>query len=118
MNFLAESRPFRRRQQMKIVKPMGTLAAGLLLTLVGCTTGGGGAGVQTHLSATQCRDLTELRNKAPANRQRSMSELAALRQAGYHPELRFDPYYPESLERAQRQVEMWYQAECPQARAG
>ena len=45
-----------------------------------------------------------------------MSELAALEMAGYHPEWRFDPYYPADLESAQRQVDFWYRTECPQAR--
>lgn len=87
----------------------------LTLALTGCATGGmagGKAGSGTHLSATQCRDLTELRNHAPLNHQRNLSELAALREAGYDPSRWFDPYYPDDLEAAQRQVESWYQAEC------
>ena len=103
---------------MNIATQIRPFLAASLLTLVGCAAGGGTGGAQTHLSATQCRDLTELRNKAPASHQRSMSELSALQQAGYHPERRFDPDYPASLERAQRQVDIWYQAECPQARSG
>jgi hypothetical protein len=103
---------------MNIATQMRSILAALTLTLVGCASGGGNGGAQTHLSATQCRDLTDLKNKAPATHERSMSELSALQQAGYHPERRFDPDYPASLERAQRQVEIWYQAECPQARSG
>jgi hypothetical protein len=103
---------------MNIATQMRSIPAVLLLTLAGCAAGGGNGGAQTHLSATQCQDLTDLRNKAPATHQRSMSELTALQQAGYHPERRFDPDYPASLERAQRQVDIWYQTECPQARSG
>lgn len=102
---------------MNIATQMRAVSAALVLTLVGCAAGGGNGGAQTHLSATQCRDLTDLRNKAPATHERSVSELAALRQAGYYPERRFDPDYPASLERAQRQVDIWYQTECPQARS-
>jgi hypothetical protein len=73
-------------------------------------------GTQTRLGATQCRALTEIRNKAPVTRERNMHELAALEQAGYHPEWSVDPYYPADLQAAQRQVDIWYQAACPQAR--
>jgi hypothetical protein len=45
-----------------------------------------------------------------------MDELAALEQAGYHPEWSVDPYYPADLQAAQRQVDIWCQAACPQAR--
>jgi hypothetical protein len=85
----------------------------LALSLAGCAAGGmqGGA---THLSATQCSDLTELRNNAPRTHQRNLSELAALREAGYDPSRWFDPYYPEDLQNAQRQVDRWYQEECHQ----
>jgi hypothetical protein len=90
----------------------------ILLTLVpllaACATGGMQADTRTHLSAVQCRDLTEIRNKAPVSHERSMSELAALEQAGYHPGWFFDPYYPADLEAAQRQVNIWYETECPQ----
>ena len=88
--------------------------AALTLLLAGCAAGGmpGGA---THLSANQCRDLTELRNNAPLNRERNLSELAALRQAGYDPSRWFDPYYPEDLQAAQAQVDRWYHDECQQA---
>ena len=103
---------------MNITAQMRSIPVALMFTLAGCAANGGNAGPQTHLSATQCRDLTDLRNKAPATHERSMSELAALQQAGYHPERRFDPDYPASLERAQRQVDIWYQTECPQARSG
>jgi hypothetical protein len=70
----------------------------------------------THLSATQCRDLAAIRNNAPATLERNQSELAALEAAGYNPSRFFDPYYPDDLQAAQRQVDRWYQAECPQAR--
>jgi hypothetical protein len=104
---------------MPITSQMQAIPAVLLLTLLfGCAANGGNASSQTHLSAAQCRDLTDIRNKAPATHERNASELAALRQAGYYPERRFDPDYPASLERAQRQVDIWYQAECPQAHSG
>jgi hypothetical protein len=85
----------------------------LVLLLAACATGGMQAGTWTHLSAVQCRDLTEIRNKAPVSHERNMSELAALEKAGYHPGWFFDPYYPADLEAAQRQVDIWYETECP-----
>ena len=103
---------------MQIATKTRPMLAVLVLSLSGCTTGGMQGAAQSHLSATQCRDLTELRNKAPATHERSMSELAALRTAGYHPEWRFDPYYPADLEAAQRQINIWYQTECTQAQPG
>jgi hypothetical protein len=102
---------------MKFAMQIPSAVAAMVFALAGCAAGGM-QGEQTHLSANQCRDLTDLRNKAPATRERNMSELAALEAAGYRPELRFDPYYPDSLRAAQRQVDIWYQTECPQARAG
>jgi hypothetical protein len=86
----------------------------LMLLLAACATGGMQAGTQTHLSAAQCRDLTEIKNKAPVTHERNMSELAALEKAGYHPGWFFDPYYPADLETAKRQVNIWYETECPQ----
>lgn len=100
---------------MKISTSMGSAVAAVALTLAGCATGGSAGEAQTHLSATQCRDLTDLRRNAPATHERNMSELTALRQAGYHPEWRFDPYYPDDLTAAQRQVDTWYRNECSQA---
>ena len=92
------------------------MLAPLMLLLAACSTGGMQAGTQTqtHLSATQCRDLTAIRNKAPATHETSMSELAALEKAGYHPgSFNDDPYYPADLEAAQRQVDIWYETDCP-----
>jgi hypothetical protein len=86
----------------------------LVLLLAGCAAGSMSQNV-THLSALQCRDLAELRNNAPPTPERNRSELAALRKAGYDPSIRFDPYYPEDLQAAQRQVDRWFQAECQQA---
>ncbi|WP_233830571.1 DUF4148 domain-containing protein [Paraburkholderia sp. ZP32-5] len=105
---------------MKFAMQMPSILAATVLTLAGCAAGGmqGGQAGQTHLSAAQCSDLTDLRNKAPATRERNRSELAALEAAGYRPDLRFDPYYPDDLRAAQRQVDIWYQTECPQAHAG
>jgi Domain of unknown function (DUF4148) len=83
------------------------------LLLAACAAGGMQAGTETHLSAMECRDLTAIRNKAPVTRERNMSELAALEKAGYHPGWFYDPYYPADLEAAQRQVDIWYETECP-----
>jgi hypothetical protein len=102
---------------MKFLTQMPSVLAATAFALAGCAAGGT-QGPQTHLSAAQCRDLTDLRNKAPATRERNISELAALEAAGYHPEQRFDPYYPDNLMAAQRQVDLWYRTECPQANAG
>ena len=92
-----------------------TLSITLAISLAGCATGGTPQDA-THLSPTQCRDLTALRNQAPLTRERNASELAALEKAGYTPGRFYDPYYPDDLHAAQRQVDRWYQAECRQAR--
>lgn len=91
------------------------MLAPLMLLLAACSTGGMQAGTQTqtHLSATQCRDLTAIRNKAPATHETSMSELAALEKAGYQPGWFSDPNYPADLEAAQHKVNIWYENECP-----
>jgi hypothetical protein len=86
-------------------------------SLAGCAMDGTPQGAMP-LSATQCRDLTALRNNAPITRQLNRSELAALEATGYNPGAAFDPYYPEDLQAAQRQVDRWYQEGCPEARAG
>jgi hypothetical protein len=86
----------------------------LLLFLAGCAAGGMPQSA-AHLSTLQCRDLAALRNNAPPTPERNLSELAALRRAGYDPSRWFDPYYPEDLQAAQRQVDRWFQAECQQA---
>jgi hypothetical protein len=67
-----------------------------------------------HLSAAQCTDLTALRHHEPLTRARNSSELAALEAAGYDPFLYYDPYYPDDLQAAQRQVDIWYQTDCQQ----
>ncbi|SPB17181.1 hypothetical protein NOV72_04385 [Caballeronia novacaledonica] len=97
------------------MKRLSMLSA-LALALAGCAAGGMQQST-TNLSATQCRDLTALKNHAPPSRERNLSELAALERAGYDPSKWYDPYYPDDLHAAQRQVDRWYQAECPQARA-
>jgi Domain of unknown function (DUF4148) len=99
---------------MKSANKGWPMLAPLMLLLAACATGGMQAGTQTHLSAAQCRDLTEIRNKAPVTHERNMSELAALEEAGYQPGWFEDPYYPADLEAAQRQVNIWYETECPQ----
>ncbi|HEY3598555.1 MAG TPA: DUF4148 domain-containing protein [Paraburkholderia sp.] len=88
----------------------------LAFSLAGCAAGGMQQGAHAHLSPTQCRDLTALRSNAPITHERNLSELAALEEAGYVPSWGFDPYYPDDLQAAQRQVDRWYQAECQQAR--
>ncbi|EKS71125.1 MULTISPECIES: DUF4148 domain-containing protein [Caballeronia] len=87
----------------------------LAIALAGCAAGGSQPGAP-NLSAAQCRDLTALRNHAPLTRERNLSELAALERAGYVPSKFFDPYYPDDLHAAQRQVDIWYRTECPEAR--
>jgi hypothetical protein len=90
------------------------MLAALVLLLAGCAAGGKPEST-SHLSATQCRDLAALRNNAPPTPERNRSELAALRQAGYDPSKWFDPYYPDDLQAAQRQVDRWFVAECQPA---
>jgi len=87
------------------------MACALAVSLAGCAMGGTAPNA-AHLSPTQCRDLTELRNNAPPNRQRNASELTALRAAGYDPSRWFDPYYPDNLQAAQVQVDRWYAQDC------
>jgi hypothetical protein len=99
-----------------ILPKIGSMLPALALSLAGCAAGGMQNSANTHLSETQCRDITALKSNAPVTHERNMSELAALELAGYHPAWSFDPYYPADLEAAQRQVDRWYQAECPQAR--
>lgn len=95
---------------------------GAASVLAGCandrTSPGASQTTTTHLSATQCVDLTAARQNEPVTHARAVSELAALEQAGYNPGWRFDPYYPEDLQKAQRRVDAWYRNECPQARSG
>jgi hypothetical protein len=86
----------------------------LLLLLAGCAAGDMPQS-GTHLSKLQCLDLAALKSNAPPTPERNRSELAALRKAGYDPSRWFDPYYPEDLQAAQRQVDRWFQAECQQA---
>jgi hypothetical protein len=93
----------------------GAIFATLVFSLTGCAAGGGENTVHAHLSAAQCRDLTALRNHAPLTRERNASEMAALEKAGYQPGWIDDPYYPDDLQAAQQQVELWYQQECAPA---
>jgi hypothetical protein len=90
----------------------------LVSVFTGCASSGLPTGTQTHLSAAQCRDLTEIRHGAPITRERDMGELAALERAGYHPEWSLDPYYPADLQAAQQRVNFWYQTECAAAQRG
>lgn len=88
-----------------------TLAA-LALMLAGCAVGG----MQQsgpHLSPTECRDLAALRSNEPPTRARLLSEVTALRKAGYDPSpWNDDPYYPDDLQAAQRLVDYWFETEC------
>jgi Domain of unknown function (DUF4148) len=106
------------KRKMKNANKVWPMLPALVLLLAACTAGGMQAGTRTHLSAAQCRDLTEIRNKAPVTHERNMSELAALEEAGYHPGWDVDPDYPADLEAAQRQVDIWYETECPQTQPG
>jgi hypothetical protein len=107
------------KRKMKNANKAWPMLPALVLLLAACATGGIQAGTGTHLSAVQCRDLTEIRNKAPVTHERNMSEVAALEKAGYHPgSFNDDPYYPADLEAAQRQVDIWYETECPQTKPG
>jgi hypothetical protein len=101
------------KREMKNAYKAWPMLPALVLLLAACTTGGMQAGTGPHLSAVECRDLTDIRNKAPVTHERNMSELAALEQAGYHPGWFFDIYYPADLEAAQRQVDIWYETDCP-----
>jgi hypothetical protein len=89
------------------------MACASAILLAGCVMGGvpmqPGA---PHLSATQCRDLTAIRNHEPTTFRQNQSELAALETAGYDPSPFYDPYYPDDLQAAQRLVDYWYQTEC------
>lgn len=85
--------------------------------LAGCVAGGMQESA-THLSPTECRDLTALRSNASPTMEQHHSELSALRKAGYDPSRFFDPYYPGDLQAAQRQVDLWFQADCQHARPG
>jgi hypothetical protein len=89
--------------------------AALALSITGCAAGGGENIGNAHLSAAQCRDLTALMNHAPLTRERNASEMAALEKAGYQPGWIDDPYYPDDLQAAQHQVELWYRQECVNA---
>jgi hypothetical protein len=100
--------------EMKNAIKAGLMIPAVVLLLAACAAGGMQAGTGTHLSATECRDLTAIRNKAPVTHERNMSELAALEKAGYHPGWFFDPYYPADLEAAQHRVDIWYMSDCPQ----
>ncbi|MFC0400215.1 DUF4148 domain-containing protein [Paraburkholderia rhizosphaerae] len=91
-------------------------ALAIAFSLAGCAAGGAQQGTQNHLSATECADLTAVKHDAPATHKLNLSELSALEKAGYRPALGFDPYYPQDLQDAQRKVDAWYQAECPQAK--
>ncbi|PMS19795.1 hypothetical protein C0Z18_13320 [Trinickia dabaoshanensis] len=97
---------------MKYTSHTITLLCVLTLSLAGCAVQGAPQSGYAPLSAAQCRDLTALKNGAPLTRERNLSELAALEEAGYQPSPFFDPYYPEDLQAAQHQVDRWYDAQC------
>ncbi|RQH04384.1 DUF4148 domain-containing protein [Paraburkholderia dinghuensis] len=99
-----------------LLRNRATLIA-LACVLTGCAVGGTPQGMTQsgpHLSPTECRDLAALRNNAPPTKQLNMSELSALRKAGYDPSpWNDDPNYPDDLHEAQRIVDHWFQTECP-----
>ena len=98
-----------------LIPRLSVLALVLASALAGCAAGGGAQqSARTHLSPTQCRDLTALRNKEPLTHQRNLSQLAALEAAGYNPSWGFDPYYPADLQAAQQRVDQWYATDCQQ----
>ncbi|WP_248324165.1 MULTISPECIES: DUF4148 domain-containing protein [unclassified Caballeronia] len=66
-----------------------------------------------HLTATECRDLSAMKNKQPPTKTQHRSELSALRKAGYNPApWHDDPHYPANLHAAQRLVDQWFETEC------
>src|ERR1700735_774089 len=97
------------KRKMKNANKAWPMLPAVVLLLAACATGGMQAGTGAHLSAVECRDLTEIRNKAPVTHERNMSEMAGL-DPGWFNE---DPYSPADLEAAQRQVDIWYETECP-----
>lgn len=98
-------------------KYCSTLTA-LALLLAGCVAGGVPQS-GPHLSPTECRDLTALRNNAPPTKELRQSELSALRKAGYDPSpWNDDPNYPDDLHAAQRLVDHWFQTDCQQSQSG
>lgn len=99
---------------MKMALTNRSILPAFVFLLAGCATGGMQESA-THLSPTECRDLTALKNNASPTMKQHQSELAALRKAGYNPSLWDDPYYPEDLQAAQRLVDRWYQSECRHA---
>ncbi|KMQ80329.1 hypothetical protein BPMI_02430c [Candidatus Burkholderia pumila] len=101
---------------MKLLPIFSALALMFTLALADCVTNTGMQQSATRLSPGQCRDLTVLRDHAPLAPGRNCSELAALEAAGYDPSRFFDPYYPNDLQQAQRQVDQWYAADCQQTR--
>jgi len=103
---------------MTYPSPTSTIVSLFALLLAGCVVSGAPQAGYAPLSARQCRDLTALKNGAPLTHERNLSELAALEAAGYQPSLFFDPYYPEDLQAAQRQVDIWYQTQCRGAQPG
>ena len=102
---------------MKTLPNKGPMLSALAMILVGCAAGGSPQN-DAHLSPLQCRDLAAIRNNAPPTHEQNLSELSALRKAGYDPSRWFDPNYPADLQAAQRQVDRWFQTECGQAPAG
>jgi hypothetical protein len=98
---------------MKHSPKIWPMISALTFSLAGCAASGTPEGA-AHLSPTECRDLAARRSNAPVTPERNRSELAALEKAGYDPFRSFDPYYPDDLQAAQRQVDRWYQTDCQQ----
>lgn len=90
----------------------------LVILLAGCVVGGM-PHTGPHLTPVECRDLAALKTNASPTMAQHQSELAALRKAGYDPSPWFDdPYYPDDLQAAQRQVDYWFQTECQNLQPG
>ncbi|WP_244818368.1 DUF4148 domain-containing protein [Caballeronia sp. Lep1P3] len=95
--------------------PKAAVLCACAVLLAGCVAAGAPDN-GTHLTQTECRDLAALRTNAPPTMGEHQSELAALRKAGYDPSPWYDPYYPEDLQAAQRQVDIWFQTDCQRTR--
>lgn len=99
-----------------LLKNRSMLITALALLLTGCVAGGvplGGPQSGPHLSPTECRDLAARRSNTPPTRAQLLSEVTALRKAGYDPSpWNDDPYYPDDLQAAQRLVDYWFDTEC------
>jgi hypothetical protein len=100
-----------------VLRNRSSLAA-LALLLTGCAAGGMSQS-GPHLSPTECRDLAALKTNATPTKEQRLSELSALRKAGYDPSpWNDDPNYPDDLHAAQRLVNQWFNTDCQQVQPG